>query len=392
VASGRATPEAPVPKTAAHIPALDGVRGIAVMMVLLLHFTILTPATAAERVVAGAAGSGWLGVDLFFVLSGFLITGILLETRDRPGYFRNFFARRTLRIFPLYFAYIAAIFIVLPAFKASVASEPQAANRVWVWTYLANVLMARGGWEAMPSHTTHLWSLAVEEQFYLVWPLVVWALSPKRLAQACLAMIVGAVAVRLAFVLSWGAPAAYTMLPARMDTLALGALLALAVRRRADVLPRRPATTLAFAGAALLTPTVVAALRSGEGAFPPLFLPMQLAGYTGGALLAGALVLVAARGTAPSWLQGFLTNAALRRIGAYSYGMYVLHVPLRDLLRSQYGSAPLPRIAESQLPAQLLIYAIGIGVTFVVSAASWHLFEVHFIRLKDRFTSRRAEA
>ena len=138
---------------------------------------------------------GWIGVDLFFVLSGFLITGILYDAKGGPHYFRNFYMRRSLRIFPLYYAFLILIFAVMPLLRASGADH--VGKQVWMWTYLSNVLFARVGWEGMPAHTTHLWSLAIEEQFYLLWPLLVWLASRRRLIQLCVGSIAVAFATRL---------------------------------------------------------------------------------------------------------------------------------------------------------------------------------------------------
>ena len=146
-----------------HIPALDGLRGIAVLTVMWLHFVFLVPRTGGERLFWNLSETGWIGVDLFFVLSGFLITGILYDAKGGPHYFRNFYMRRSLRIFPLYYAFLILIFAVMPLLRASGADH--VGKQLWMWTYLSNVLFARVGWEGMPAHTTHLWSLAIEEQF-----------------------------------------------------------------------------------------------------------------------------------------------------------------------------------------------------------------------------------
>src|SRR5690606_28281082 len=211
---------------------LDGVRGLAVLAVMLLHFTLFVPMDGAERFLNGWLQTGWIGVDLFFVLSGFLITGILMDTRDDPHHFRNFYARRTLRIFPLYYAYLVLLFLVLPALHEGYAMEHATDDRrIWLWTYMGNFLMARG-WEAMPSHTTHLWSLAVEEQFYLVWPLLVFAVRRRWLMALCGLTFLGAILTRAYLATQGAAAAAYVLTPARMDTLAAGALVAVVLRQR----------------------------------------------------------------------------------------------------------------------------------------------------------------
>ncbi|MHB1328106.1 MAG: acyltransferase family protein, partial [Gemmatimonadales bacterium] len=212
-----------------RIRSIDGLRGLAVLVVMLLHFNLMRPANAGEMAFVQLLGTGWIGVDLFFLVSGFLITGILWEARGSDGYFWRFYTRRTLRIFPLYYAFLFGLLVVLPMFMSQYAAEHATHDRrIWLWTYLSNILMARDGWEGMPSHTTHLWSLAIEEQFYLIWPLVVYLLRYRGLVITCLTILGLSPLIRagLDHALPDGV-AAYTLLPARLDGLALGALLAL---------------------------------------------------------------------------------------------------------------------------------------------------------------------
>jgi peptidoglycan/LPS O-acetylase OafA/YrhL len=214
-----------------HVPALDGIRGLAILMVMLYHLT-LPPAAALDRVWAGIASFGWAGVDLFFVLSGFLITGILFDAKGGKHYFRNFYARRTLRIFPLYYAVMMVLLVIVPRLPFAHAARYAAASgdQIWYWTYLSNFAL---GWR----HEWNLgsldlaWSLAIEEQFYLLWPAVVFLLGRRALIGICGAVIVAALAARTALTL-WGAHPIpiHVLTPCRMDSLALGALVALAAR------------------------------------------------------------------------------------------------------------------------------------------------------------------
>ena len=173
-------------------------RAIAILLVMVFHYEVRDwpwrsgvawPLWAVIR-------EGWLGVDLFFVLSGFLITGILLDTRGLPGYFRNFYARRTLRIFPVYYGYLVAVFVLLPPVVSSVAATP-AGVQWWFWTYASNLPLGVEGWRFSPGFVSHFWSLAIEEQFYLVWPAIVLFARRRTLAWTCVACIAGALAFRL---------------------------------------------------------------------------------------------------------------------------------------------------------------------------------------------------
>jgi peptidoglycan/LPS O-acetylase OafA/YrhL len=163
-----------------HCPELDGLRGIAILLVTLYRCT-------KEIDPSLSTGFAWIrrvnefgerGVDLFFVLSGFLITGILLKTKSRPHYFRNFIVRRALRIFPLYYLSLAIFLFVIPSVIATQSFELPRSNQFYLWTYTSNVYMSwTNAWSFGP--LDHFWSLAVEEHFYLIWPAVVFFLSPK---------------------------------------------------------------------------------------------------------------------------------------------------------------------------------------------------------------------
>ena len=166
-----------------HLPGLDGVRGLAILMVMAVHFVgDATPHNLAERVAVKLGNYGVLGVDLFFVLSGFLITGLLLDAKGDPHYFRNFYARRTLRIFPLYYAVLALLLLVLPRVIAlPLALDESRMHQAWLWTYTANFFIAAKASWALP-YVSHFWSLAIEEHFYLVWPLVVFSFRRATLS------------------------------------------------------------------------------------------------------------------------------------------------------------------------------------------------------------------
>ncbi len=130
-----------------HLPGLDGIRGLAILLVMTVHFIGGAVAeTPLQKFFVKAAVHGWMGVDLFFVLSGFLITGILLGSKNKPRYFRNFYARRALRIFPLYYVVLIALFLILPLLvKPSPLLEIARSHQIWLWTYTSNFFIAWTG-------------------------------------------------------------------------------------------------------------------------------------------------------------------------------------------------------------------------------------------------------
>ena len=186
-------------RTQAHIPALDGLRGIAIILVMLFHLTYFLPGVPLDVAFLRLTNYGWTGVDLFFVLSGFLITGILLEAKGTPNYFKNFYARRALRIFPLYYGFVAFLIFVYPLAAAQFRAERDilVENRWWVLGYAVNWIVAwTGDFGRTPLGTGGFWSLAIEEQYYLMWPAVVLLLSRRVLFRVCIGIALFSVVVR----------------------------------------------------------------------------------------------------------------------------------------------------------------------------------------------------
>src|SRR6266849_980858 len=173
---------------------LDGIRGIAIALVIVHHaFQDIHGTNNLTSLIAHLADSCWVGVDLFFVLSGYLITGILLKSRDRVGYFRVFYMRRLLRIFPLYYCFLGGL-LMIGFFKANLMAKMDFS---WNFFYLSNVRVALHGWPWRP--LGHLWSLSVEEQFYLVWPTVIFLMPRRRSFAAIVGLFCVFLAVRQGF-------------------------------------------------------------------------------------------------------------------------------------------------------------------------------------------------
>ncbi|HEX7049816.1 MAG TPA: acyltransferase [Longimicrobiales bacterium] len=365
-----------------HIRALDGLRGIAILWVLLLHFLRLDPAAGAvDAFYWRLAQTGRMGVDLFFVLSGFLITRILLATREQRGYFRTFYARRALRIFPLYYLAVGLAVVALPALLGVTPGlEAVRKHQPWFWLYGTNYLVARSGWGAL-GDLSHFWSLAVEEQFYLLWPLAVFWLGRSRLTLATAALLIAAPAIRMAALLSGtSGEAVYVATHLRFDGLGLGALLALIPATAArSARYRRAAAMLLLAGATAELGLLLAAAH-------PAGLWTVAIKHTLVPLWCAALLYLAVTGRPGSPLRRFLEARWLRSVGKYSYAVYVFHVSTRDLLvRAGLSIDAFPTVAGSYLPGQMVFNLVAGAAAFLVAWASWHLFEKRILALKRFF-------
>lgn len=357
------------------------------MLVMMLHFNVIaSPTGLLDRVLLHGAGAGWVGVDLFFVLSGFLITGILYRSRNEPGYFRNFYARRSLRIFPLYYAALAVTFLLLPVFlSGSRILNELRADQGWYWAYLSNVRVAE---EGFPASLTigHFWSLAIEEQFYLVWPLVVFLLPRRQLLAVALAMIAGALVLRSGLILYGHTTAAYVLAPARMDGLALGAALAI-LGHHPKGLERLGRLVLPVLGVTASLLAGIFVLR--HGLFPHDAV-VQTAGYTLLSCFFGAVLAAAVRAVPGTPLNRALTARPLLFFGKYSYGIYVFHQPISGMLKRglvQPGILALGSPWMTQLAFTTLATALSVAAALV----SWNLLEKHFLKLKGRFEAPRPE-
>ncbi len=357
-----------------HLPALDGLRGIAILLVVMHHAT-LPGAEDSHPVASELLHLGFVGVDLFFVLSGFLITGILCGARGGDGYYRSFYGRRLLRIAPAYAVFLAVVYLVLPALTSNPSFAPPPDYRADGGIhaiYGSNILFAVSG-DARWRPACHLWSLSIEEQFYLVWPFLVAALSPRALERLCIGLVAVAFAWRLAFTLAH-APhwTVYAATPGRWDGLALGALVAVWSRRDAAVL-RHHRTAIGLGLAGLLTVFAASAsLRKEAHAF-------QIWGYSAVAILFAGLLVSALRGRC----RRLLTWRPLRAIGRVSYAMYLWQMLVREAFRA-FAMDDLQARGGFWLTQAASLAFVTAG-TFALAWLSWHLLEARFLRLKRLF-------
>ncbi|MGO4328785.1 acyltransferase family protein [Cupriavidus sp. M-11] len=362
-----------------HVCTLDGVRGLAVLLVMLYHFAHVGVVSdlAVDRIFYRLSMTGWIGVDIFFALSGFLITGILLRSKGSPGYLRSFYGRRVLRIFPLYYAYLALLFLVLfPLISHRMGDAEQAkleavrASWPWFVLYLSNLKQALAG-TFFGAGAGHLWSLAIEEQFYAAWPLVVLLLPLAAMRRLCLVLLAVALALRISMAAQGvSADTIWVFTPARLDGLVAGALLAMAVRRG---LVFKPWLVKAAPLALVALVCALAATGARVESSPWIY----TVGLSVVALVAAGLVYTAcgARGH-PVFSQRWLVF-----LGKYSYALYVFHPIVRVVAAKAFGEPRL--LFGSQIPWQLAFSAVCVAASVAAALLSWHLLEKHFLRRKD---------
>jgi peptidoglycan/LPS O-acetylase OafA/YrhL len=372
-----------------HLPALDGYRGLAMLLTLLHHFVLPLPGLGPG--LHQLAEAGRVGLDLFFVLSGFLITGILLDTRGQPNYFRNFYMRRSLRISPLYYTVLLFFFIILPRIQigspatASLARmwDHEAHHWPWYAAYASNILFViRNGFA--PAGLDVTWSLGIEEQYYLSWALLVFVIGSRRLAGVCLALIGVAFVTRVAMLAlgsSW--IQIHVMTLARIDTLSFGGLLAVLVRSPRYE-PRRFHRLSLWSGAAAI---LLLGILAPWGSVRHDSTVTLSVGYTlvGVLCAAGLVALIHAPNT--SLVSKIFGSRFLRFFGKYSYAMYLFHIPIRDEIRHRFF--PDAWLQETHgfelLGRQLLFFSVTTLASVALALVSWHLFEKHWLKLKRRF-------
>ena len=339
-----------------RVPELDAIRGLACLLVLVYHFK------------PHAVPGGWAAVDVFFLLSGYLITAILLKNAGGPRFLAHFYARRGLRIWPVYYLAVALVAAASPFLPRGT----DFAGLPYVLTYTQNLpKLWSGASPEFSPYLSHAWSLAVEEQFYLAWPLAVVLAGRRRVVPLALAMLAASVGARASGVNWW-------LLPARADGLALGALLA-ALQPGPD--RTGPRTRSAFAAIALAALGYLGAVTAtggmstvGPPRWPgPTLLAVNLAAF-------GAVGLVLCHEGRPA--LGVLRRRGLVWLGTVSYGLYMAHYPailLSDDLANRLGMRGRPFWREA------LTAAVIVGL----AALSWRYVERPLLRLKDRFPYQR---
>lgn len=367
-----------------HSLPLDGLRGLAILLVLAHHFSIVRSDASFDAGVLNLLHNGWIGVDLFFVLSGFLITGILIDTRDSERYFVSFYARRTLRIVPLYYLMVFLSYHVLPNFPiwySRLVGPGSVPHESYFWLFLTNFVFAEQD-QFQHGVLTIAWTLAIEEQFYLLWAVVVWICPPRWLGPACAVMVFGVPLLRAAAVAAGSSLIQiHVQTPYRADTLAAGAWLAWRSRQP------NPEAVFRFAPWSVLAGlSGVVGLAWWDGHLVWDTPGKQSLGYSFLALAAsGLLVCVITRSEGSRWVRTF-SAGWLRSVGRYSYCLYLIHLPVLWTMKELvFDPTRAPQLMGSSLPAQVMFYAVAFVPAFALAWLSWRYFEQPILRLKRFF-------
>jgi peptidoglycan/LPS O-acetylase OafA/YrhL len=372
------------PASPKRIPELDGLRGLAILLVIFCHFGYETNSAAGHRWLFYLLDTGslaWSGVDLFFVLSGFLIGGILLDARNSPNYFKAFYARRVFRIIPIYAVVVGVFYLcVFTGVPGRMAGSrwlfgPTVPGYAYA-TFTQNVgyALAKPNFAYWLSST---WSLAVEEQFYLLLPLTIWFVSRRRLPYLLGFAIVAAPALRLFLNLhfSWGRLASFYLMPCRADSLLLGVTAALWVRHPSiwESLKRGRRRLALFCMVMIAGLPLFILLKATD---PTQSFWMSTVGLSWMAVMYLCLLLLALV-YSDGWVGSKLRNSGLRALGTISYGVYLFHMPVLGLTFMIFRS----KRPWAETPAEHLLVLVATAFTIAAASISWTFFEKPLLKI-----------
>lgn len=352
------------PNTIKYLKELDGVRAIAALMVMFFHFfQHLETHNDVLSALRKLAFFGQTGVSLFFVLSGFLITRILISSKNSKKYFLNFYARRSLRIFPLYYFYLSLVFIIIPLLEGT--DIPAFKQQIYHWIYLQDFAITFH-WDY--KGPLHFWSLAVEEHFYLFFPLLVYYLKNSQLISALITIVLTSVFLR--FILSSNGYEVFFFTFTRMDELVFGAFIAVLEIKGMLTNEKLKHYVLGF----ILTsiPTVIIWLSlSGK-----VIVIIQVVKYLFISLNYFFIIaaLVSMKDTAV--LKKFFNKIFFVYTGKISYGLYVYHGICFNYINKW-------KLTDNLALRFLLSFAFA----YVIASLSYYLIEIQFLKLKKLFQS-----
>jgi peptidoglycan/LPS O-acetylase OafA/YrhL len=354
-----------------YYPALDGLRGIAIILVVLFHnFGFFNHFVF-----------GWLGVDLFFVLSGFLITNILLNAIGKEHYLRNFYFKRILRIFPLYYSVLIVTIFLLPQIASLKSTFQYYINsQIWFWFFLENWLFALTPLERT-NFLNHFWSLAVEEQFYLVWPFII--LFVRKLGKLLVLMGALLFLILTVRIIVWEhhiETLHYTSLYTftRIDGICIGSMLALTIKIDVGFLGRHSGLLALLLAVANFTFFLLNRMHAYSFPFFPFL------GYTTCAVIFALIVYEAVIGK-NGVVNKILSTRVLKFFGKVSFGLYVFHWPIYVSLNSRFIQVFRIELNTPDPVCRFLSSVVCTMIGFCLSVLSYYFFESKFLKLKSRY-------
>jgi peptidoglycan/LPS O-acetylase OafA/YrhL len=383
----------PNKKADTRIPELDGIRGLAVLLILIAHYVFGSFTPDDESILAVSVhfvfSLAWSGVDLFFVLSGFLIGGILIDQRGTENYFKTFYLRRICRIFPLYFLWLIIFVIlfflisarfhqkwVLPLFDLQ--GIPQ-----WLYFFfLQNFRMAKSGLFG-PCWLGSTWSLAIEEQFYLLMPLIIWLMPARKLPHLLVLLILMVPLFRIYLYLYHYNIFQYVLLPCRADSLLLGVLCACLFRNKSarDWLEANQPRLFQMFIVLMLGGVYLTFIAKGKDVFyvGNLF-EITSWGYTCLASFYACLLLIVL--TAKSgMIVGIMRLPMLRKLGTIAYGVYLIQGVMLLVAHGLMGKeASIKNFSDG------LITFAALVATLLLAKFSWRFFEKPIIDYGHSFS------
>ena len=369
-------------------PELDGLRGIAIFMVMAFHFLLvprwlhvplLENSGILVTIISHMIHVGWIGVDLFFILSGFLITRILIHTKDKKSYFKNFYARRALRIFPLYYLALLVWIYIEDFFPLGVKNGIDEHYLSYLFSYTSNFLIVHKGWSALPMPLVHFWTLAIEEQYYLIWPIFIHFLNKKSIMILCFVLFLSSLCVRHVFLTNENHLMANIYSFSRLYALIMGSFLALVFHR--DFNEKKIAAIGIVSALVIISYLFLAEdfyFKKVEDLVP---------------VVAVFFVSIVALASLPGkynftrTLKHALQNPFLVWMGRRSYCFYIVHqFIIVYFVTSGLSIRLMPLVIKNSVFLTFLYYFIfPFAVTAIIGEISWNVFESKFLRLKKYF-------
>jgi len=345
-----------------YVKEFDGWRGVGIIFVVLAHY------------IPSAFIGSWVFMEMFFVMSGFLITGILMDSKQKKGYYKNFMFRRVLRVFPLYYLSLIILFFLIPESWADLSYYRE--NQAWFWLYGENWLFAMEGLHPAKA-LNHFWSLAIEEQFYIVWPLSVFIFSPKALIRFCIFLFFFSILFRntgmyLGFM---NPPFAYVASLGRMEGIVLGAIIAVLVRTDRTILEKYTYPVTIISGVVSMVLFLIAGTMHMDYRVNYQF------NYTAVDIFFAGMIVLTLCSKELVFLKKIFNIPLIAKLGIMSYCIYIFHHPIHVIINDIFLDYFLVQTGSEAI-GKLICVGIAFCITVPVVYLIHTKIEVPFWKMK----------